>query len=279
MEKKDVPAVLYRFRPMSQDHDFHAIDESYLYFSRVDRFNDPFEFKVNHDIDIPDPLDDWDAFSRFNKQYMKLTTDQLKRLIVRGELDRYVNDKRDEWRSWIHEDLMVVFQDTVYCCCLNRNPMQPLMWGHYADGLKGLALGYSTEHLSESYNDNVDDLFRDVTYPKDDKLPFLLYDPLLYSQDDSEAVAKLHKQMFQDMFCTKSYHWEYEEEVRILWQESKDWNGHNHYAPNSLVEVIFGELMPESKRKKVCELLKGREIQFKEAVRSDSHHKILIRDI
>ena len=73
-----------------------------------------------------------------------------------------------------------------------------LMWSHYANGHRGVAFEFERTKFS--------DRARDISYPKDNtRLTFKSY---LYGKE----MEIQHT----DIIYTKSPHWEYEQEVRVL---------------------------------------------------------------
>ena len=88
--------------------------------------------------------------------------------------------------------------------CFTPNPKNLLMWSHYANGHKGIVVGFNSDHrfFKESVR------IRPVDYPPGDER--FVWDITLNRGDEGyDAMA--------DTFAlTKSHHWKYEGELRAL---------------------------------------------------------------
>ena len=94
------------------------------------------------------------------------------------------------------------------CLCLSKNPLNVLMWSHYADKHQGFVVAIDTEKAG--YDDEAKCL---ITAPKGDMdyLGSRIKSKLKISQEniyDTNIISKL--------LLTKSLHWKYEEEIRII---------------------------------------------------------------
>ena len=95
--------------------------------------------------------------------------------------------------------------------CFSQSYQDPLLWGHYADSLKGICLGF----YAVLYNDDTRDVIKKVKYvpQRIDARAFNILmswiagnrDPLLLDKVQSQIKALMH---------TKSWNWEYESEWR-----------------------------------------------------------------
>ncbi|SUW65561.1 Protein of uncharacterised function (DUF2971) [Buttiauxella agrestis] len=94
------------------------------------------------------------------------------------------------------------------CLCLSKEPLNVLMWSHYADKHQGFVVAIDTEKAG--YDDEAKCL---ITAPKGeiDYLGSRIESKLKISQEniyDTDMISKL--------LLTKSLHWKYEEEIRII---------------------------------------------------------------
>ncbi|MGP0982819.1 MULTISPECIES: DUF2971 domain-containing protein [unclassified Serratia (in: enterobacteria)] len=96
----------------------------------------------------------------------------------------------------------------IACLCLSKNPLNVLMWSHYADKHQGFVIAIDTEKAG--YDDDVKCL---ITAPKGD---------INYLKDRIKSKLKVSNENIYDsdilskLLLTKSFHWKYEEEVRII---------------------------------------------------------------
>jgi hypothetical protein len=122
-------------------------------------------------------------------------------------------------------------------CCFSEKRDDLLMWSHYADGHRGfcLELDGSLDPFSQA---------RKVTYA--DKVPLvnplgLLLDPKKFSP-------------LEAMMLTKSIHWAYEHEWRLLHIEP---NRPHTYPWKALRGVYLGAAMPNEQREIIALILQG----------------------
>lgn len=90
--------------------------------------------------------------------------------------------------------------------CLSRNSNQPLMWAHYAESHRGLMIEFNGAHPAFNRKRSEADDFgylRPVVYSR-------LRPQLSMNEFDQENA-------FEVFALTKSHHWSYEEEHRLLW--------------------------------------------------------------
>lgn len=119
------------------------------------------------------------------------------------------------------------FQKEHGLLCFSKSWKNPVLWSHYADKHRGIALGF-----------DVDDLY--LTYVKysNKRLDIKFNDGKILDHVDHAFIDKL--------LCTKYKHWEYEEELRLHvdMEKMKDENGiyflDFESANIELKEVILG---------------------------------------
>ncbi|WP_081666752.1 DUF2971 domain-containing protein [Laribacter hongkongensis] len=146
------------------------------------------------------------------------------------------------------------------------------MWAYYGDGLKGVSIGYDLKMLLHSlkplkpnpneYSPRYRYVF-DVQYCSGKMEPIREYG--LLNNDDREI---------QKMYATKSTAFQHENECRIMVPASPDingdctWVGYGMYthAPEAIKEIIFGIGVLNEKKQAIMEMLKNRNISFKQAI-------------
>lgn len=114
--------------------------------------------------------------------------------------------------------------ETVGFICFSRGWQNPVQWGHYAQGHRGLCLGFDVndEHLGE------------VRYaPK--RVPALEFRTIAAAKD---------LENLRQIGTTKYDHWRYEDEVRSLYKLAGPEDDGHEYVPFSadlkLREVLIG---------------------------------------
>jgi hypothetical protein len=90
--------------------------------------------------------------------------------------------------------------------CLSRNANQPLMWAHYAASHRGLLIEFDETHPAFHRKRSAEDEFGYLR-------------PVLYSELRPKLSMNEFDQdnAFEVFALTKSHHWSYEEESRLLW--------------------------------------------------------------
>jgi Protein of unknown function (DUF2971) len=108
--------------------------------------------------------------------------------------DRRHRRKFDEFKRWV--------SDRFGLLCFSRRWQNPLLWSHYGDRHKGVALEFKLD----------DDLVSEIRY-----LPYRL------RMDIEKALVRgsFTEREAYEMAVTKSAHWKYEEEVRVFLELSQ----------------------------------------------------------
>lgn len=99
---------------------------------------------------------------------------------------------------------------------LSRNYDNLLLWAHYSNNHKGLVLGFDVLVDPEFFMWPLNVSYQDT------------YKAINYFRDGDEAINKI--------ISTKSTHWAYEEEFRVLKKSSKAWP----FQRESLTDIYFG---------------------------------------
>ncbi|HEX7517302.1 MAG TPA: DUF2971 domain-containing protein [Chthoniobacterales bacterium] len=114
--------------------------------------------------------------------------------------------------------------------CFSKRKNNLLMWSHYADGHKGVVIGFDVPHHLKTL---------EADY-KSRRLPWRL---------SKDSTPQEFLQETENLVRRKSCHWRYEREVRLLWsfadcERDVDCNGTAQYfkaiTPATIKEVILG---------------------------------------
>ncbi len=152
--------------------------------------------------------------------------------------------------------------------CLTRNPLNTLMWAHYANSHKGVVIGIDISKTDMSiFEDNIlpiqlGSVIYTKTYPSSKVL-------------SKNNIANFHTQpigfnlenieILQRLYLYKSIDWSYEEEVRVVKHRNyskfkrQDFYENHKFMElplNSVVEVYFGVSHIDKVNVKTYELLK-----------------------
>ncbi|PYI91907.1 MAG: hypothetical protein DME97_11995 [Verrucomicrobia bacterium] len=186
-----------------------------------DQFNDPFEFMpapagcfnlsdlneimsnekaMREDFDTLKaqgaPLQGFESYRRYLQQQIQNEkfTDKLKGGFKTIEAPERCRNLCKE----VSESLGLV--------CFTTKPENLLMWSHYANGHKGLVIGFDSDHAF--FNERC--RLRPVEYPKSEDDRRFVWDFSLNPGDDG------YQSMAETFIVTKSRRWHYEDEWRML---------------------------------------------------------------
>jgi len=123
-------------------------------------------------------------------------------------------------------------------CALAKEDTNKLLWAHYADGFKGIAIGLKTKELVRAVNYN-------GLHELDEKLR--------YQNQDITSI-----------FFNKMQEWEYENEMRVVLKNSRG------YIKIEVVEIIFGLRIDKNLKELLISLIQGlnRNITIKQQNRN-----------
>ncbi len=207
---------LFKYRSLAQEDGAaflrDLVTKGEAWFSSPLRFNDPFEFRFQPDLDA--------------------TVEQRERLFLKVYRDRNPHQPEAEIRAraraWATRKLAVEGLDleravsdavaekfgkeiSVFSLC--ADPLVILMWSHYADEHKGVCLEYETEDMT------------DTPYPVSYSGALPSVPAFGATPDDMRAIT-----------LTKADHWSYEREWRCLAHAE----GVRQFPQRALVGVILG---------------------------------------
>lgn len=142
------------------------------------------------------------------------------------------------------------------------------MWGHYADGMRGIRLGFDLASLVDSLP-NADFYFMEYkSEPEGVNLPFYykIQNGLQLGSPRMAASFDEHS------FLTKYKAWSYESELRIR----SPLKGPVHFNPEALAQVAFGERVDSRAKSELVSILisKNPNIKLYDALRADSAYSL-----
>lgn len=174
--------ILYKY--VGIDTAIHILQNRRIRFTQPEWFNDPFESRPLFDsviergtIDEICVLEDPEETERWRAQMRGLLADP---------------ELRDWYATGQLRNLAIL--------CLTARPDSVLMWAHYAQYHRGCAIGLDSEH--PAFNQRADGGTRTLRQVK-----YLA---------DRPQVETIHPDFFEELFCSKSPEWQYEEEWRLF---------------------------------------------------------------
>lgn len=207
---------LYRYRKFNE-FTKDELNKSYIYLSSPLRLNDPFDCRLDAEVDLPfnkateeisslfdEMLDDEDDFIR--ELGGKIISD------IQGSTEEIIALKKNYYfimtlRKTFDQDGIVCFTDSAD---------NSLMWFHYADGGKGICIEYAFPEDSGILNSLAAVVYTDI-YPNL-RMPCFsdnLDKPLNFDKGES-IISKEWSDFVNQMVLTKSKEWAYENEWRLI---------------------------------------------------------------
>lgn len=256
---------LYRFFSCSEfskgtslNRDIDALASSYLWFSRVCDFNDPFEGLYIEQLEFRRPEDIADselevlllaASKRKGGAVQKLKPEHdISKLQPVEVFQQKVKVSRSI-ESSLTETLSDIKIKSCICCFnkdwkSNKVLENKLMWSHYANGLRGMAIEFDGEALDLSLEElnNEDIQGGEVDYSG------------LTGVDAIELMveyASLREGGISKVLLKKCSEWKYEQEHRLVALSNKLF-----YSPSSIRSITVGQRMECISRGELLRVLK-----------------------
>jgi hypothetical protein len=166
-----------------------------LKFTQPKGFNDPFDCQFSFDSNY---FSSSKALKR-NEKLFKNKMSPAQRVIEAHRMQKLYELNPDKLSKV--SDL----GDRAFICCLNQNPLNMLMWSHYAQQHKGFLIEFKFKFTSEFAELYVKDFMPFPIIYKDE------YPTLSKGDGDLGGVELVNK-----CFLTKSPDWSYEKEYRVI---------------------------------------------------------------
>ncbi|WP_164817772.1 DUF2971 domain-containing protein [Sinorhizobium meliloti] len=233
---------LYKYRSCRSEAEFKdrivPLLNGQLWYARAAEVNDPFEFRcvVNLHFDPDKTIDAFIIVERFlNPGASKEAAEAKVRAVLRA-----VPRDQLKLRQWeFSYEMWKQMSSMITMCCLAGTPTSTLLWSHYADGHKGVAIGIDPAGVEEA------------TFPVSYRSAIPSVPPLALV-DVSEAIKH---ELFDLLFLQKAECWSYEKEYRILRHGAV---AHAASLPqNAIKRIIFGCAMPADMRSFALEWLEA----------------------
>lgn len=194
----EFPRYLFRFL-RDGDHLEESVLAPYLWFSRLDSFNDPLESSCRIRVDC-----ERESFLWYMERYGPgFGSGQLADLWENPDTNAAARAFWAKGMKHIH----FLKLDKVSVCCLSDTADVPLMWAHYADGHMGVCAVFHTGSIL-----TVGDIgIQAVNY---------VQNVVTWNHADERrrhgATDRFNMRFDQAVLATKSLHWRYEREHRLI---------------------------------------------------------------
>ncbi len=242
---------LFKYRDFSA-RSLTALSANKMFFANPSLFNDPFDCSFVPEYKATTLQQFLVNFETPIKYLHQCSASEAQEYIKRcfcQDRNKFIKDMREAFKNTVLRGY------GVYSLSAIDNDI--LMWAHYADSHKGFCLEFN--RTEDNFLQNA----RKVNYPKNDEYP-----ALTWPKNPNEGL-----QVAETIVRTKSRHWKYEQEWRML-EERPDsqeaaggYIGHEVDYPNDMLAgIIFGERMSSEHRNVIKQLTTDKDLLFKEAV-------------
>lgn len=229
-----MPKWLYRFQTLNVNN-LLALQQNKLWFSSVDKFNDPFEFFVDP-IELIDgilescTLKKLEDFASSFGQQKPSDKHLLKKEFEDGNTDSLKNRIVVMYQSNTRRKLM-----DLGVCCFFQNISDGLSWAHYADSHQGYAFAIEVEEIDYQLA-ILEVKYASAPSPRGEEIPGAL----------------------ETIVATKSEDWKHEEEWRICSPtESNVLRSQAYDKPWPIKKVYFGGRMNGNQKKLIQDATKN----------------------
>jgi hypothetical protein len=221
---------LYRYRSMKSRELPPIFEHRKVYLTDPTTFNDPFECRPNLTVHKGSFARELYLKERAKDRFPTADKKTIKETVSKA--------KRKLQNNGLLENMYEAFLRKTGVYCLSEKNDDILMWSHYTDGHKGLCLIFDASQE--------DTIFWEAT-----KVIYQEEYPIVNVMDIGRPEE------FRKAVLTKSSHWRYEQEWRILRFEREGGPGWHIFAPELLKGVILGALIQSDDKNKILRWKEG----------------------
>lgn len=251
-----IPPRLYKY----QSYNVQTLDNlknRCLWFSKPEKFNDPFDCTI---VPVIEEMsrDDWQVhFDKFRMKASNKVDFDAKYLQKGRPNDNFKSFTIEESRKTIQKQKNIMLQKRGIVC-LSEKVDDNLMWGHYADGHRGFCLEF------------------DTTYEPFSKAFQVIYSDTFPTLNPAGVLVRRNLKQLMSNSITKSSEWSYEKEWRLFHME-----GDKKYIIDvaALTGVYFGCAMPFVHEEVIALILAGSPTQLYEMKRSEKEFKAIFEAV
>ncbi len=254
---------LFKYRPVlhPEYNPLHLIEQNKMRFSSPASFNDPFDCKV--------PIDfSQSSISKLKVYYRNLllipSGDHFTTMEANDIVEKdFKQNSREIIENGLAENLRNnIEQYGIFSFSSNHDSI--LLWSHYADKHRGFCVGFSRKKVFTWLKHKNDKLISDcdtkyfgdieqIRYPDDNEYPNWDFINCFYLNDGGSII--------QNVFLTKSKHWEYESEERIIYIHGA--NEIVQYPDELIGSVLMGCETQIEHKATIVSILKEKELKNK----------------
>lgn len=228
---------LYRYRSMKSQELEGIFTKREIYLPKPNDFNDPFECR---------PRLTWHMSGLKRDLWLRKLVKKNNPSANRKTREQLINEFKIKLTSGteIIKHSYEQFLNTTGLYCLSEKEDDILMWSHYTFGHRGLCIEFDAIHDAATSGRMLFGQALKVNYSVELR-------PTVNVMDIGEPEE------YQKALLTKSNHWEYEQEWRIIKTEGEGGPGLKPFHPSSLTGVIFGALISPEDRQRLIDWIKA----------------------
>jgi hypothetical protein len=244
---------LYKYRAVNNRNIERMFRDNEIYMCDPNSFNDPFDCRPS----ITFHKSQFKREKYFREVLKKRNPDakrgQLKKLVRTSLVNKKLNTPGHL------EDIYKGFVSEFGIYCLSEIADDILMWSHYSESHKGFCVQFKADVTLSLFWET----FK-VRYQEDF--------PVINIMEMGKGVE------FINALATKSTHWEYEQERRIIKTHNEGGPGFYKFPPELLTGVVIGAMMPDENEKYICQLAADHSTPVKvyKANLSKTHYRVEI---
>lgn len=220
--------ILYRYSSIDENLK-QSIINGYLWFSDPKIFNDPYDCNMQTQSEC--------TYEELLEYFMETQPAQPIEVLEKRAYELSKNkEERLDLSRYADEHTIA----GIGICCLSQKPDTMLMWSHYAEKHAGVCLGFDITMDKSLFGSKL----LNLEYPQE-------Y-PVYNWPRDREKFKSL-----RFLIATKSVEWQYEDEVRIVRDQTDgEFRGRIPFDKKCLKSIIFGYRSDSSDTKALVELVK-----------------------
>lgn len=225
---------LYKHQPIT-DSRLKLLTEGTISFTKPDKFNDPFDSVGN--------IHENHHFS--GKEFKEILKRKGIKMSLKKAEKRAKKYKENELKKINDLSFFAKMNSNIGVCCLNHNPLNILMWSHYADSHKGFLTEFKFKKQDLRKMTNQYRYFLPIPVTYLDEIPVISLDDRMNNGGTNVFEA----------YTTKSVEWSYEKEFRVIRPHTSESIQKLPY--DDLICTVIGgvkiSVNDEKKLRKICE--------------------------
>jgi hypothetical protein len=248
--KKNLPPYLYKYQPYNIQT-LDNIKDRYIWFSKPDDFNDPFDCSINFSFDDLTEID-WEYLYQKAREAWEKNKESNPSMAAFFAGDEPSPNFKKVYSENLKARTKIRLEKEFKqrgVACFSEKVDDVLMWSHYSDGHRGFCLEYDTRFL-----------------------PFSKAVPVEYSEayPTINPTQDINNLLIQ-LATTKSIGWEYEKEWRIFYEMGNKEFG---VAVDALTGIYLGCEMPYVHKEVIALVLRDAPTKLYEARISETNFEI-----